>query len=113
MKQNTPVVPVYKALSATQVIAQLAKLDGWKLFGDGPNVAIEKTFHLPGFLETMAFVNAVAFIANSRNHHPEMVVNYQCCSVRWNTHDVQGISMADFDCAARVDALLQPDEAGT
>lgn len=77
--------------------------------GDGANVAIEKTFHFPGYLQTMAFANAVAFIAEVRNHHPELLIHYQRCSVRWNTHDVQGISAADFECAAKVDALLNPD----
>lgn len=104
-----PLAPVRTALSATQVIAQLAKLDNWKLFGDGPDVAIEKTFHLRGFLETMAFVNAVAYIAHSRNHHPELLVHYNRCSVRWCTHDVQGISLTDFECAVLVDALIKPE----
>ena len=104
-----PLAPVHTALSATQVIAQLAKLDHWKLFGDGPDVAIEKTFHLRGFLETMAFVNAVAYIAHRRNHHPELLVHYHRCSVRWCTHDVQGISLTDFECAVQVDALIQPE----
>lgn len=104
-----PLAPVHTALSATQVIAQLAKLDHWKLFGDGPDVAIEKTFHLRGFLETMAFVNAVAYIAHHRNHHPELLVHYNRCSVRWCTHDVQGISLTDFECAVQVDALIQPE----
>lgn len=108
-KPNTPAARTLFALSATQVIAQLAKLDGWKLFGNGPDVAIEKTFHFAGHLETMAFANAVAFIAQSRHHHPEMLIGYQHCSVRWSTHAVQGISVADFQCAARVDALLAAD----
>jgi len=101
--------PVLKALGATQVIAKLAHVDGWKLYGDGADVAIEKTFHFRSHLQTMAFVNAVSFIAESRNHHPELLIHGQRCSVRWNTHDVQGISAADFECAAKVDALLNPD----
>ena len=109
MKPKSPSAPVYQALTATQIIAKLTPLPGWKLSGDGADVAIEKTFHLPGFLETMAFVNAVAYIAQRRNHHPELRVSFNRCSVRWNTHDVQGISMADFDCAALVDALVNPE----
>lgn len=108
-KQNMPAEPVLLALSAAQVIAQLAKLEGWKLFGDGPDVAIEKTFHFGSHLESMAFANAVAFIAQTHNHHPEMLIGYQHCSVRWSTHAVQGISVADFQCAGRVDALLAAD----
>ena len=93
------------ALTATQVIANLSQIEGWKLHGDGAAVAIEKTFHFKNFLRTMAFVNAVAYIAEAQDHHPELLVQYKSCSVRFNTHDVQGISKSDFECAALVDAL--------
>jgi 4a-hydroxytetrahydrobiopterin dehydratase len=96
-----------QVLSATQVIAGLAKLDGWKLHGDGADVAIEKTFAFKNYLRTMAFVNAIAYTAEQQDHHPELVVRYNTCSVRFNTHDVQGITQSDFACAALVDALLQ------
>lgn len=109
LKQKPPLALANKALSATQVIAQLAKLENWKLFGDGAELAIEKTFHFPGFLHTMAFANAVAFLAERLNHHPELLVQYTRCSVRWRSHDVQGLSLADFDCAARVDALTHSE----
>ncbi len=78
------------------------------MFGDGADLAIEKTFPFPGYLQTMAFANAVAFIAESSEHYPELLVQSQQCSVRWNTREVQGISAADFACAAQVDALLNP-----
>ncbi len=94
------------ALSATQVIAGIAKLNGWKLHGDGAEVAIEKTFTFKNYLRTMAFVNAIAFIAEQQDHHPALLVQYGSCSVRFNTHDVQGITQSDFACAALVDALL-------
>jgi 4a-hydroxytetrahydrobiopterin dehydratase len=94
------------ALSPTQVITRLAQSPGWKLHGDGAQAAIEKTFRFPDFLRTMAFVNAVAFIAEQQNHHPELLVGYGSCSVRFNTHDVAGISASDFACAALVDALV-------
>ena len=96
-----------QVLSATQVIAGLVKLDGWKLHGDGADVAIEKTFAFKNYLRTMAFVNAIAYTAEQQDHHPELVVRYNTCSVRFNTHDVQGITQSDFACAALVDALLQ------
>lgn len=96
------------ALSATQVISQLAKVEGWKLHGDGDSVAIEKTFGFKNFLRTMAFVNAVAYLSEQQNHHPELLVQYASCSVRFNTHDVHGISITDFECAKLVDALYAP-----
>ena len=95
-----------RALTATEVVANLAQLAGWTLTGDGAAVAIEKTFTFANYFETISFVNAVAFIAHTQNHHPDLSVHFNRCGVRFNTHDVGGISMTDFDCAARVDALL-------
>ena len=95
-----------RALSPTEVVTRLAALPGWSLTGNGPDVAIERSFRFANYHETMAFVNAVAFIAHTQDHHPDLSVHYGRCVVRWNTHDVQGLSATDFDCAARVDALL-------
>ena len=95
-----------RALSGAETISALARLDGWKLSGDGANVAIEKTFQFANYFETMAFVNAVAMIAHVQDHHPDLTVSYNRCAVRFNTHDVGGISTTDIDCAVRVDALL-------
>lgn len=102
------------ALTATQIIAKLAHLNGWKLSGGdagGQVVAIEKTFTFANYFETIAFVNVVAFVAHSQDHHPDMSVHYNRCVVRFNTHDVKGISQTDFDCATQIDALLQIKEA--
>jgi len=95
-----------RALSATETVAGLARLEGWKLTGDGAAVAIEKTFSFENYYETMAFVNAVALVAHLQDHHPDLSVHYNRCVVRFNTHDVGGISATDLDCATRVDALL-------
>ena len=94
-----------RALTATEVVTRLAKLEGWRLDGDGTAVVIQKTFRFVGFAQTMAFVNAVAWLAQARDHHPELIVQFDNCTVRYNTHDVAGLSQADFDCAAAVDAL--------
>ena len=52
-------------------------------------------------------MNAVAFIANAQDHHPDLSVHYNRCVVRFNTHDVKGLSETDFECAAQVDALAR------
>ena len=96
-----------KALSATEIVTQLSKLNGEKALGwrliDG---ALEKTYTFKNYFETIGFVNALAFIANAEDHHPELAVSYSKCSVRFNTHDVNGISVSDFLCASKVDALF-------
>ena len=95
-----------RALTATEIVAKLAQLEGWTLSGDGAAVAIEKTYSFANYYETIAFVNALAFIAHTQDHHPDLSVHYNRCAVRLNTHDVGGLSATDFDCAARFDALL-------
>lgn len=94
------------ALSATALVSGLAALEGWQLTGDGTTVAIEKTYRFANYYETISFVNALAFIANAHDHHPDLSVHYNRCVVRLNTHDVGGISATDFECAAKIDALL-------
>ena len=96
-----------RALTATEIVTRLSKLgNGWALSGNGPDTAIEKTFTFANYHETIGFVNAVAFIANRMDHHPDLSVHYSRCVVRFNTHDVQGLSETDFECASLVDALL-------
>ncbi len=95
-----------RAMSATELVTKLADLQGWSLTGDGADVAIEKAFRFADYFETMAFVNAVAFIAHTEDHHPDLSVHYDRCVVRLNTHDVGGISATDIECARRIDALL-------
>lgn len=95
-----------QALTATEIEASLAPMQGWALSGEGSGVAIEKTYRFANYYETMAFVNALALIAHQQDHHPDLSVHYNRCVVRLNTHDVGGLSATDFDCAARIDSLL-------
>ena len=96
-----------RALGATEIVTQLSKLNGeqvpgWRVIDD----ALEKTFNFKNYYETIGFVNAVAFIANAEDHHPELAAGYSDCTVRYKTHDAGGISISDFFCASKVDALL-------
>ncbi len=95
-----------RALTGAQIVTRLANAPGWKLTGDGADVAIEKTFTFGNYYETISFVNAVAFVANAQDHHPDLSVHYSRCVDRFNTHDVKGLSETDFECASQIDALL-------
>ena len=95
-----------RALTLTEIVKNLTERPGWKLTGDGEEVAIERTYRFANYYETISFVNALAFIANALDHHPDLSVHYNRCVVRFNTHDVKGISDTDFECAARVDGLV-------
>ena len=95
-----------RALGPSEIVGRLGALEGWQLTGDGADVAIEKTYRFADYYETISFVNAVAFIANAQDHHPDLSVQYNRCLVRFSTHDVKGLSDTDFQCAAQIDALL-------
>ncbi|WP_114241145.1 4a-hydroxytetrahydrobiopterin dehydratase [Dyella sp. C9] len=93
------------ALDTTRIHELLAALPGWKLGADGK--AIIKDFKFPDFHHTLGFINAVGFMANQEDHHPDLQAGYGHCEVLWSTHDVGGLSLNDFICAARVEALLE------
>lgn len=90
-------------ISAEGSAPLLAKLDGWDLGPDGRS--IERVFRFEDYHRTMAFVNAVAWIAHDQDHHPDLGVGYDRVSVRFSTHSVGGLSLNDFICAARIDRL--------
>ena len=81
----------------------LRQLKGWTL-ADG---AIVKTYSFRNYHETMAFVNATAWISHREDHHPDMSVGYNKCRVEYSTHAINGLSENDFICAAKIDALFE------
>lgn len=91
-------------LNTQQVNAHLAKLSGWET--TAAHNEIYKVFSFKDFYHTMAFVNAIAWFANQQNHHPDLKVGYNYCHVHYSSHDAGGLTENDFNCAAKVDALL-------
>ena len=91
-----------RPMSDAAVRDHLAQVSGWHLNAG----AIEKSFAFQNFYETVAFVNALAWICNTEDHHPDLSVSFKRCIVRFNTHSVGGISIKDFICAAKADALI-------
>ncbi len=67
---------------------------------------IKRSFYFKNFYETMAFVNALAWIANVENHHPDLEVGYNYCHVRFSTHALRGLTQNDLICAAKTDRLF-------
>ncbi len=79
----------------------LQNLSGWEQSGD----ELLKTYEFKNYYETMAFVNATAWVSHRENHHPDLEVGYKQCRVRYSTHAIGGLSENDFICAAKIDAL--------
>jgi len=94
-------------LSDAQVDAALAPLPGWKRVGSGEQAVIEKAFPFPGYAATMAFVNRVAKAAETQDHHPDMLVQWGRCTVRFSTHSAKAVTAADIEAARNVEALAR------
>jgi 4a-hydroxytetrahydrobiopterin dehydratase len=98
-----PLSPGTKALARPEIDALLKEVPGWAYDGK----VVSKTYAFKDYYETMAFVNAVAWIAHREDHHPDLAVSYNRCRVEFSTHSIGGISRNDFICAARIERLLQ------
>ncbi len=90
------------AYTEAEVDAQLLELPDWRR----SDAAIERSFAFRDYYETIAFVNALAWMAHREDHHPELTVGYNRCRVRWSTHSTGGVSHNDFICAAKTDAVF-------
>ena len=91
-------------LKKAAALAYLEEAEDWEINGDA--TVISRTFHFKNYYQTLAFVNAVAWIAHRENHHPTMTVEYKRCHVLYSTHAVKGLSENDFICAAKVNTLV-------
>jgi 4a-hydroxytetrahydrobiopterin dehydratase len=74
--------------------------------GSAAGTIISKTYKFKNYYETMAFVNATAWISHREDHHPDLAVGWGQCTVSYTTHAIGGLSENDFICAAKIDALL-------
>ena len=98
-------------LRSDQIDALLKALhDDWVLSDDG--LEISRHFKFPAYSRTLGFTNAVAWIAITEGHHPDLTVSYGSCDVRYTTHAIGGLSDNDFICAAKVDRLVADADAG-
>jgi len=89
-------------LSADEAAKLLKHVDGWAL----ENGVISKTYRFTNYYQTMAFVNATAWISHREDHHPDIDAGYNQCRVSYVTHAINGLSENDFICAAKLDALF-------
>lgn len=97
-----PLAPGTPPLSGHDLEHKLGHAEGWEIV----NGALAKTFQFEDHYQTMAFVNAVAWISHREDHHPDLMVGYDTCMVAYTTHTVGGLSENDFICAANVDHLV-------
>jgi len=92
------------ALAKSEVEKLLAQVPAWKLTDDGKRIT--RAYEFSNFHETIEFVNAAAYVIHKEDHHPDLEVSYKTCQVTFWTHTVGGLSLNDFICAAKLDALI-------
>ncbi len=90
------------ALGTDELAAHVAALPGWACI----DRRIEKMFLFANYHETIAFVNALAWIAHHEDHHPDLSVHYNRCVVAFSTHSAGGVTLNDAICAAKVERLF-------
>jgi 4a-hydroxytetrahydrobiopterin dehydratase len=90
------------ALDADAIADLLGQVPGWAVI-DG---TLQSSFSFRNYYETIAFVNAMAWVSHQQDHHPDLMVSYKLCGVSYTTHSADGaLSENDFICAAKVSAL--------
>lgn len=91
-----------RLLSEAEIEAGLSALSGWEL-RDG---RLRKQYTFRTFLRAIAFVNGVAYLAESAGHHPDITINYNRVTLRLITHSQGGLTDRDFSLAAEIDSKL-------
>ncbi|MBU0594293.1 MAG: 4a-hydroxytetrahydrobiopterin dehydratase [Gammaproteobacteria bacterium] len=90
-------------LKQEKIEQMLKTLRGWEQSGK----EIARTYVFQNYYETMAFVNATAWISHREDHHPDIEIGYNRCRVRYSTHAIDGLSENDFICATKIDSLFE------
>ncbi len=93
-------------LSPDRVARLLPQVPGWTL--DAGGTALSRRFEFSDFSRSIAFVNALAWLANGQGHHPDFTVSAYHCTVNFTTHAIGGLSENDFICAARLNRIMKP-----
>jgi len=95
--------PKLQPLSATDAAMALSDLPGWAIV-DG---MLTKSYQTNGWPFTMLVVGAIAFLAESADHHPDLVVTWPQVTVKLSTHDAGGLTTKDFELARKIDQAVR------
>ena len=92
-----------RRFSSEEIQKSLAQIPGWEL----KTGMIRKTFSFDDYAHAMLFLNAVGYLAEQANHHPDLIVNYKKVTLSLITHDAGGITKNDIDLAKKIEVLVQ------
>lgn len=102
LKKCRPCEGGVPSFSAEEIRGIMPSVPGWDYAGG----ELVRTFEFKNYHQTMSFANAVAWVAHREDHHPLMEVGYKTCRVRYSTHAVNGLTINDFICAAKLNRLI-------
>jgi len=102
-KQCKPCEGGVPPLTQAEIDKLMTQLEGWQQQGQ----TIARTYTFKNYYQTIAFVNAIAWMTHREDHHPDLSVGFNSCRVEYSTHAINGLSENDFICAAKVDALFK------
>jgi 4a-hydroxytetrahydrobiopterin dehydratase len=92
------------ALDQNAIDALLLDVPGWSV----ENAKLVRSFEFTDYHQTIAFVNALAWIIHAQDHHPELTVRYRHCIAAFTTHSAgNAVSENDFICAAKANAIYE------
>lgn len=89
-------------LTPNQLDMEMKQLPDWKMNSAGE---IEKIFTFTGFPQSLMFVQAVGLLAESKNHHPDILIQWNKVKLGLTTHDANGLTSKDFELAKLIGAL--------
>jgi len=97
LKSGQPPLPRAEARNLEQEVPE------WTLHAE----SLEREFEFGDFNQSMAFVDQVAKLAQSQNHHPDIAIAYSKVRLTLTTHKIKGLSINDFILAAKIDRLYE------
>jgi len=100
---NSNCISTPTLLNDTEVSKFIVEIKNWKA-NKAQNI-ISREFKLKNYYNTIAFVNAVAWIVHQQDHHPDIQLSYNKCHISFSTHSVSGLSVNDFICAAKINSI--------
>ena len=91
-------------LTEKEITHLLTKVTDWQ-HSQADSAHITKDFKFKNYHQTIEFINAVAWIVHQQDHHPQITITYNTCHIEFSTHSINGLSLNDFICAAKINTL--------
>ena len=95
-----------KRLSPHEIQTLMQEVLEWSLIEDSGTQKLRREFNTKNYKKSISFVNAIAELAESVNHHPLLIVEYSSVTVEWWSHNINGLHKNDFIMAAKTNDLI-------